>query len=225
MAPKKNAAASPAPTPQSNIKPSQLSSASKTPTTSTPRNANDAQQILLGIYNNYLDQTPQRVKLIDAFMAFLVVVGVLQFVYCVLAGNYVSFPFPIALSSEDIRHSLTLCCWNCSPSTLSWPASPRLSANSSLQPACESRPTRRTRAILRGYHMRGMSKGSEEERKGNWHGELEHGNTDILGQGICRLRLREHDTALLLCQLHQLAFPRKRFKRASKRLYNCNIHS
>lgn len=90
MPPKKNAAASPTPTPQSNIKPSQLSSASKTPTTSTPRNANDAQQILLGIYNNYLDQTPQRVKLIDAFMAFLVVVGVLQFVYCVLAGNYVS---------------------------------------------------------------------------------------------------------------------------------------
>lgn len=35
--------------------------------------------------------TPQRVKLIDAFMAFLVVVGGLQFVYCVVVGNYVSF--------------------------------------------------------------------------------------------------------------------------------------
>lgn len=29
-------------------------------------------------------------KLIDVFMAFLVVVGGVQFVYCVLAGNYVS---------------------------------------------------------------------------------------------------------------------------------------
>ena len=28
-------------------------------------------------------------KLIDVFMAFLVVVGGLQFVYCVLVGNYV----------------------------------------------------------------------------------------------------------------------------------------
>lgn len=34
-------------------------------------------------------------KLIDAFMAFLVVVGVVQFVYCVLAG---AFPFNAFLS-------------------------------------------------------------------------------------------------------------------------------
>ena len=36
-----------------------------------------------------MSNTPQRIKLIDVFMAFLVVVGVVQFVYCVLAGNYV----------------------------------------------------------------------------------------------------------------------------------------
>lgn len=42
-----------------------------------------------GVWHNYLNRTPQRVKLIDAFMAFLVIVGGLQFVYCVLAGNYV----------------------------------------------------------------------------------------------------------------------------------------
>lgn len=47
------------------------------------------QQIALGIWQNYLDTTPQRTKLIDVFMAFLVVVGGLQFVYCVIAGNYV----------------------------------------------------------------------------------------------------------------------------------------
>lgn len=38
-----------------------------------------------------MEKTPQRTKLIDVFMAFLVVVGVLQFVYCILVGNYVSF--------------------------------------------------------------------------------------------------------------------------------------
>lgn len=42
------------------------------------------------MWNNYVDKTPQRVKLIDAFMLFLIVVGALQFAYCVLAGNYVS---------------------------------------------------------------------------------------------------------------------------------------
>jgi len=53
------------------------------------------QEIALGIWQKYLDTTPQRTKLIDAFMSFLVVVGVLQFVYCVIAGNY---PFNAFLS-------------------------------------------------------------------------------------------------------------------------------
>ncbi|TVY80972.1 Dolichyl-diphosphooligosaccharide--protein glycosyltransferase subunit DAD1 [Lachnellula suecica] len=53
------------------------------------------QDIALGIWKNYLDATPQRTKLIDVFMSFLVVVGVLQFVYCVIAGNY---PFNAFLS-------------------------------------------------------------------------------------------------------------------------------
>lgn len=45
------------------------------------------------MWRNYDSTTPQRVKLIDTFMAFLVLVGVLQFVYCVLVGNYVSRGF------------------------------------------------------------------------------------------------------------------------------------
>ncbi|KAK5663400.1 hypothetical protein OQA88_3829 [Cercophora sp. LCS_1] len=52
-------------------------------------------QVVLNIANYYQEKTPQRTKLIDAFMAFLVVVGALQFVYCVLAGNY---PFNAFLS-------------------------------------------------------------------------------------------------------------------------------
>ncbi|PBP26868.1 defender against death DAD protein [Diplocarpon rosae] len=53
------------------------------------------QEIALGIWQNYLDKTPQRTKLIDVFMSFLVVVGVLQFVYCIIVGNY---PFNAFLS-------------------------------------------------------------------------------------------------------------------------------
>ena len=38
----------------------------------------------------YLDATPARLKLVDAFLAFLVLSGVAQFAYCVLVT---SFPF------------------------------------------------------------------------------------------------------------------------------------
>ena len=41
-------------------------------------------------WDNYATSTPQRTKLVDAFMGFLVVVGGLQFLYCVIVGNYVS---------------------------------------------------------------------------------------------------------------------------------------
>lgn len=47
------------------------------------------QEIALSVWQNYLNTTPQRTKLIDIFMAFLVTVGALQFVYCVIAGNFV----------------------------------------------------------------------------------------------------------------------------------------
>jgi DAD family len=60
-----------------------------TSSSSTTRHSTDAQAIVQNVWGNYVDKTPQRVKLIDAFMAFLVVVGGLQFVYCVIAGNYV----------------------------------------------------------------------------------------------------------------------------------------
>ena len=100
MAPKKQP--SPAAVPPSAAKPTHsVSTAASQPTkpqnkpaptsSGSVRNAQDAQEIVYGIWNNYVDKTPQRVKLLDVFMAFLIVVGVLQFVYCVLAGNYVSF--------------------------------------------------------------------------------------------------------------------------------------
>jgi hypothetical protein len=67
----------------------------------TPKSAGNgtAQDILQGIYDKYVTKTPQRVKLLDTFMAFLVVVGALQFFYVVLVGNFVRIPSitPVAL--------------------------------------------------------------------------------------------------------------------------------
>ncbi|KAH6898326.1 DAD family protein [Thelonectria olida] len=47
------------------------------------------------LQGHWAKETPQRTKLIDIFLLFLVAVGAIQFVYCVLAGNY---PFNAFLS-------------------------------------------------------------------------------------------------------------------------------
>ncbi|OAQ72160.1 DAD family protein [Pochonia chlamydosporia 170] len=62
--------------------------------TSTKGRAN-WDEVMLNIYQYYMKETPQRTKLIDVFLSFLVVVAALQFLYCVLAGNY---PFNAFLS-------------------------------------------------------------------------------------------------------------------------------
>ena len=51
---------------------------------------NSLPQIVEDIWKTYLRDTPSRLKIIDVFMGFLVVVGVLQFLYCLIVGNYVS---------------------------------------------------------------------------------------------------------------------------------------
>ncbi|KAL0639628.1 oligosaccharyltransferase complex subunit epsilon [Maublancomyces gigas] len=58
------------------------------PTSSKASSSNNPFTIFGHVWRNYLQSTPQRTKLIDTFLGFLVVAGVLQFVYCVLAGNY-----------------------------------------------------------------------------------------------------------------------------------------
>ncbi|KAF6230053.1 hypothetical protein HO133_004392 [Letharia lupina] len=57
--------------------------------------AQTAREVSSALWWRYRSATPQRVKLTDAFMAFLVAVGGLQFAYCVLVGNY---PFNAFLS-------------------------------------------------------------------------------------------------------------------------------
>ncbi|PWY82958.1 defender against death DAD protein [Aspergillus heteromorphus CBS 117.55] len=79
-----------APSPQTTAAPSSLSSGPKTLTTNS-----SIFDIAHTVWQQYLATTPQRTLLLDAFMAFLVLVGGVQFVYCVLAGNY---PFNAFLS-------------------------------------------------------------------------------------------------------------------------------
>jgi len=57
----------------------------------TIKTAHDASDILQALWHRYEKDTPQRTKLVDVFMAFLVLVGGVQFLYCVLVGNYVSW--------------------------------------------------------------------------------------------------------------------------------------
>ena len=69
--------------------PTKPSSTSTSSSSSRPTSVLDAQEILNGLWRNYLKETPQRVKLIDSFMAFLILVGGFQFLYAVVGGNYV----------------------------------------------------------------------------------------------------------------------------------------
>jgi len=100
MAPKRSNAREQVPSAAATTQTSSMAAGSVPVTTSSKSslaksNSQSPQEIALGIWNNYLDTTPQRTKLIDVFMAFLVVVGGLQFVYCIIAGNY---PFNAFLS-------------------------------------------------------------------------------------------------------------------------------
>lgn len=47
------------------------------------------------IFDNYLEETPKKIKLIDAYMFCILLTGVFQFVYCCLVGT---FPFNAFLS-------------------------------------------------------------------------------------------------------------------------------
>ncbi|KLJ08988.1 oligosaccharyl transferase complex subunit OST4 [Blastomyces silverae] len=101
MAPKRRVASSASPAPQA-----QPASSTPTPAKATlnpiPANASaslspnsQTQEIVVGIWQQYLGQTPKRTLQLDAFMAFLLIVGGVQFLYCMLAGNY---PFNAFLS-------------------------------------------------------------------------------------------------------------------------------
>ncbi|GLA59708.1 oligosaccharyltransferase complex subunit epsilon [Aspergillus tubingensis] len=103
MAPKRTAAPAttgpvPAPSPPtmpsaSSSAPAASSSLSSGPKTLTQNSS--IYDIAHTVWQQYLATTPQRTMLLDAFMGFLVLVGGVQFVYCVVGGNY---PFNAFLS-------------------------------------------------------------------------------------------------------------------------------
>ncbi|PFH57743.1 hypothetical protein XA68_14629 [Ophiocordyceps unilateralis] len=96
MAPKKNArdtTASPARTVSSGA--STPTSAMKQPASSAKGGAATWSAVLRNLQQHYVKETPQRTKLTDVFLAYLVFVGAVQFLYCVVAGN---FPFNAFLS-------------------------------------------------------------------------------------------------------------------------------
>ncbi|KAF8485337.1 defender against cell death 1 [Russula ochroleuca] len=59
-------------------------------TSSSPAAASASKAALDTLWGAYLNTTPSRLKTVDAFLVFLVLSGVIQFVYCVLVT---SFPF------------------------------------------------------------------------------------------------------------------------------------
>ncbi|KAK6342685.1 oligosaccharyltransferase complex subunit epsilon [Orbilia javanica] len=69
--------------------PAAATTTSPSSTSTVKLSANSSPLAVAGaIWEKYQKDTPQRTKLIDVFMGFLVAVGALQFVYCVVAGNY-----------------------------------------------------------------------------------------------------------------------------------------
>ena len=60
------------------------------PTTTLLSAKSSPQEVALHVWNKYLNDTPTRTMLLDVFMLFLVLLGAVQFLYCLLVGNYVS---------------------------------------------------------------------------------------------------------------------------------------
>jgi hypothetical protein len=112
---------------------------SSTPARSSSKASGSAQDIVQGVWNNYLQKTPQRVKLLDTFMAFLVVVGALQFLYCLIVGNFVCsfFLFPTV---DSLYSCMPLCIHGQTPSQLSHDRCPM---------NAEGMPTNRIAALQR----------------------------------------------------------------------------
>jgi hypothetical protein len=96
MAPKKSSSGA-TPPPTKPIPSHSRAHSSSTPSTAPSKpssslsNKSSPQDVALHVWDQYLQNTPSRTLLLDAFMAFLVLVGGIQFLYAVIGGNYVSY--------------------------------------------------------------------------------------------------------------------------------------
>jgi oligosaccharyltransferase complex subunit epsilon len=73
------------------VPPTPTKKASAVTATSAGSGAQNWDQVIGNVCQHYFQTTPQRTKLLDVFLGFLAVVGAIQFLYCILAGNYVRF--------------------------------------------------------------------------------------------------------------------------------------
>lgn len=51
--------------------------------------------VIAKFYNEYTNKTPTKLKIIDAYLLYVLLTGIVQFVYCLLVGT---FPFNSFLS-------------------------------------------------------------------------------------------------------------------------------
>ena len=51
--------------------------------------------VLSKCYDEYVNNTPKKLKIVDAYLAYIMLTGIMQFVYCCLVGT---FPFNSFLS-------------------------------------------------------------------------------------------------------------------------------
>lgn len=83
----------------------------KSAATSTPKSASHeppsaSSNAFLTLWNAYQKQTPARLKLIDVYLLFIMLSGIIQFVYCVLVTN---FPFNAFLGGYEPKFSFMFC--------------------------------------------------------------------------------------------------------------------
>jgi oligosaccharyltransferase complex subunit epsilon len=81
----------------------------KSAPTSTPKLASQetssaSSNAFLTLWNAYQKQTPARLKLIDSYLVFIMLSGIIQFVYCVLVTN---FPFNAFLAGYELNPYLS----------------------------------------------------------------------------------------------------------------------
>ncbi|KAI6035548.1 defender against death DAD protein [Pisolithus orientalis] len=60
------------------------------PKTSKASVASETSVALSAMWKSYIQNTPDRLKIVDAFLVFIMFSGIMQFAYCVLVTN---FPF------------------------------------------------------------------------------------------------------------------------------------
>ncbi|TDL29794.1 defender against death DAD protein [Rickenella mellea] len=60
-----------------------------------PKTPAQAPSAVESLWTSYTENTPSRLKLIDSFLVFIMLSGIMQFLYCILVTNY---PFNAFLS-------------------------------------------------------------------------------------------------------------------------------